>query len=174
MEMWYTAMTILMAAVLLAAVVWDSRARRIPNALTLGAVAVGVLLNGIRDGGAGVMFALAGAGVGTAVFLVPFVLGGIGGGDVKLLAAVGSIQGPRFVFVTFLCTAIVGGLAALVRVALRRGEWKLAWARLGRSLSQLSAGVVPAPDDPAAGFPYAVCIAVGAAAAFAAQPLLPF
>ena len=78
----------------LAACVTDFRSRRIPNVLTFGASAAAVVFSGVTNGWAGLGWALAGWGVGCALFLPWFLLGGMGAGDVKLLAALGAWAGP--------------------------------------------------------------------------------
>lgn len=51
--------------------------------------------------------------LGIALLFIPFALGGMGGGDVKMMGAVGAFLGPN-VFVSFLYTAILGGIWALI------------------------------------------------------------
>jgi prepilin peptidase CpaA len=70
--------------------VTDLRTRRIPNALTFSAAATAVVFHGIDAGLAGIGHSLAGLAVGLALFLPLFALRGLGGGDVKLLAALGA------------------------------------------------------------------------------------
>ena len=85
------------AAVLLVGVtacVTDFRSRRIPNVLTFGSSAAAVLFLGITSGWAGVVSSLEGWAVGCLLFLPWFLLGGMGAGDVKLLAALGAWAGP--------------------------------------------------------------------------------
>jgi prepilin peptidase CpaA len=111
-----------MAAVLLTVALgswFDVRARRIPNVLTVGALAVALGLRatfGMEE----LMGGLSGAGLALAVVVPLFVMGGIGGGDAKLLAAVGAFLGPKDLVVALLATAIAGGAMALVYSA-RRG-----------------------------------------------------
>ena len=61
----------------------------------------------------GAMTSSAGWIAGLAIFFVPFALRGLGGGDVKLLAALGAWVGPTDVIWVALYTGIVGGLLAL-------------------------------------------------------------
>jgi prepilin peptidase CpaA len=96
-----------------AACVTDLSSRRIPNALTFSAAAAGVAYHVFDDGGSGALFALVGLLVGIAVFLLPFALGGLGGGDVKLLGALGAWLGASGVFWVAIYTGIAGGVLAL-------------------------------------------------------------
>jgi prepilin peptidase CpaA len=104
---------------LAAAVVIDVRTRRIPNWLT---GAIGGAGFGIAFGGGALTPAHAALGmlVGLGLMLPGHLLGGGGAGDVKLMAAVGTVIGPGPVTYAFLYTAIVGGVFAIV-IAVRRG-----------------------------------------------------
>jgi prepilin peptidase CpaA len=110
---------VVLAAGVLAATVIDLRTRRIPNGLTAAMTGIGIALaatgvSGIPVGGSFLGFAL-----GLVLMLPGYGLGATGAGDVKLMAAVGAIVGPGLVVTAFLCTAIAGGVLAVV-VALRR------------------------------------------------------
>jgi prepilin peptidase CpaA len=65
----------------------------------------------------GLLFSISGMGVGMAVFIIPYLFGGTGAGDVKLMGAVGGFLGPKGVFIAFLATSIVGGIYAIVLLA---------------------------------------------------------
>ena len=96
------------------ACVTDLRTRRIPNVLTFGA-ALGGLLFQFATGGVGALSTAAlGWLLGAAVFLLPFALGGLSGGDVKLLAALGAWLGPADALWLVLYTGIAGGVMAIV------------------------------------------------------------
>ena len=77
-----------------AACVTDYRSRRIPNVLTFGASLAAVLFFWFTAGLAGIVTSAEGWIVGCLLFLPWFALGGMGGGDVKLLAALGAWAGP--------------------------------------------------------------------------------
>ena len=77
-----------------AAVIGDLRSRTIPNWLSR-VRGGGWNLCGAWNGGArGAAMAVAGAGAGFAILLLFHLLGGLGGGDVKLMAAFGALLGP--------------------------------------------------------------------------------
>src|SRR5437773_10812022 len=76
-------------------VIADVRTRRIPNAISGSAMLLGITLNTAYMGTAGLLDSLAGLGVTVGVLLWPFAMGGIGGGDVKMMGAIGALLGPR-------------------------------------------------------------------------------
>lgn len=104
----------------LVACVTDLRTRRIPNVLTFGAAALALAFHGMVGGLPGVQSAALGWLAGLAMFLPFFLLGGMGGGDVKLLAALGAWLGPGDAFWLAIYASIAGGVLAVV-VALARG-----------------------------------------------------
>ena len=96
------------------ACVTDLRTRRIPNVLTFGAALAGLLYQFVSGGVDGLGHATLGWLVGAVIFFLPFALGGLGGGDVKLLAALGAWLGPEDVLWLSLYTGVAGGVMALV------------------------------------------------------------
>src|SRR5215210_7805328 len=76
------------------ALLFDVRTRRIPNWLTFGAAAAGVVYATFVAGPSGAGTAAAGWLAGVALFFPVFALGGMGAGDVKLLGALGAWLGP--------------------------------------------------------------------------------
>ena len=156
----YDGSTLLLLLVLIVAVLMDWRRHRIPNWLTFGALAAGLLLHYLflpspewRDG-------LKGAGVGLAV-LIPFYLtGGMGAGDVKLMAAVGSFIGPAAALMAGCFALVVGGCIAFFMV-LRSGELATIYRRYMVMISTRT--VVPAEVGSVARrrFPFSFSIAVG-------------
>src|SRR5438132_1059179 len=72
---------------------FDLRTRRIPNALTFGAALLGLVFHAVIGGVSGFGSSLGGLATGLAIFFPIFALGGLGGGDVKLLACIGAWVG---------------------------------------------------------------------------------
>jgi prepilin peptidase CpaA len=102
----------------LAATVEDIARRRISNWIPVSALIAGLLCQGFERGWRGVLSALGGAIGGFAVFLVFYWLGGMGGGDVKLMAGLGCVVGVERLLAAALWTAACGGvLAALILAA---------------------------------------------------------
>jgi prepilin peptidase CpaA len=122
--------TYIIAVVLaLAACVTDLRSGRIPNVLTFGGALVAIIFHGFTGGSGGLLVASGGWIVGAAVFFPAFALGGLGAGDVKLLAALGAWVGPADALWLALYSGIAGGVLALT-VALARGYLRQALANL--------------------------------------------
>jgi prepilin peptidase CpaA len=142
------------------AVVTDMRTRRIPNWLT-GAIAGAGF--GLAFGGGVVtpMQAALGLGAGLLLMMPGHLIGATGAGDVKLMAAVGSVVGPNLVLRAFLYSAIAGGVLAIA-VAARRGRLAATLQDTSR-LVTAPATVRMAIESPARAnrFAYGPAIAVG-------------
>jgi prepilin peptidase CpaA len=95
-----------------AAVFDDLRHRQVSNWLTGAGVAAGLSMGAGSAGWRGLGVAAGGAAVGFLTFLLFHLLGGMGGGDVKLMAAFGSILGPSGILLAAVLAAIFGGLMA--------------------------------------------------------------
>jgi prepilin peptidase CpaA len=119
---------IALALLVIAAAVFDLRTRRIPNWLCLAGFLCGLILN-TRE-------AILGAGLALLIYVPLFALRAMGGGDVKLMAAVGSLAGPRGWIAIFLVTAIAGGLIALGLIAFK-GRMRRTLRNVGVLLTEL-------------------------------------
>ena len=108
------------------AAVLDLRTRRIPNVLTVPALALALVLRGIM-GVDPLLGGLMAAGIAFLICLPVFALGGLGGGDVKLLTAVGAFLGMERLWGALAVTAIAGGVFALVTIVRRRRLKETAW-----------------------------------------------
>ncbi len=118
----------------------DLKERKIYNVIVVPAAAAGVVLNTMVRGTEGLVFSLLGLGAGLGLLFIPFAFGGVGAGDVKLLGAIGSLNGSFFVFKTFLATGLVGGILAVI-VLIRQGNLWSTIKRLVMSLYILSASI---------------------------------
>ena len=130
---------VLLAVVLLAGV-YDVRSRRIPNWISLSGIVLGIGLNSfLYRGLPGLTLALKGFGLGFGVYFVLYALHAMGAGDVKLMAAVGSLVGWRDWLGIFFITAVLGGILALIVVLLRKRFQKTA-VNIGFILGEMRRG----------------------------------
>ena len=148
----------------------DVRTRRIPNTLTLTGLSIALLLR--LAGEFDLLSAgLLGGAVAFGLSLPLFLVGGLGGGDVKLLAAVGAFLAPERLLVALLVMAVVGGVIALAAVIRKRALgrtfgnlWRmLKTAGLSLVFRASPAHALPTVNTPGAiTTPYGVAIAAGA------------
>lgn len=124
----------------LPAAVSDARGGTIPNWLTLPTLAAAPLVAWWLVGSSAFGTALAGALVCGLVPLLLFRAGAGGGGDVKLLAALGALGGARIGLEIQLTSFMLATFWALGVLAWRRQLW----AALGRALLLLASPVLPA------------------------------
>ncbi len=115
-----TAITAIVLLTGLAGCITDLRTRRIPNLLTFGSALAALLYHAATGGASGAGLSAGGWLTGMALFFVPFALGGLGAGDVKLLAALGAWLGPDHTLWLAAYTCMAGGILALI-VAVARG-----------------------------------------------------
>ena len=101
------------ALILLIAAAWDIRFKRIPNWLTYPSMIVALSYHFISGGVEGFLFSLGGAVAGMAILIIPYLMRGMGAGDVKLVGVVGAFLGVGKMFVALLWTAVVGGFYAI-------------------------------------------------------------
>lgn len=151
----------------------DLRRRRIPNIIVFPAAGAGLALNFYRDHWAGLGFGLKGLGVGFALLILPYALGGMKAGDVKFLAAIGAFLGATDVIRALLATLMVYPIFAAYAV-IKSGKLKVTWLRFRRVLYNFLGVIAPGmkayalrlegQDDqsvPSATTPFGVSIAVG-------------
>ena len=159
-----TLVTVALVALLVLACWFDVRERRIPNVLTFAGAAAALLLR-LALGWGSALEGAAGAGLAVVLALAPFALGFLGGGDVKLLGAVGAFMGTDRLLGALLLVAVMGGIIALLEAVRRRAlrqalvntyGFAKHWVLLGRT------GVTARLESPESmSVPYGVAIAVG-------------
>lgn len=131
-----------------AAVAEDLYRRRISNWTSSAAVVGGLVWHTGHEGWKGVAISLLGSASGFGVFLLFYLLHGMGGGDLKLMAGFGSLLGPASVFHAAFFVALFGGVMAAVWLAIHS---------LRAAIARRRGGTVP----PALTIPYAPAIAFG-------------
>jgi prepilin peptidase CpaA len=139
----------------------DLWTRRVPNPLTMGLAATGVVYAACGIGGLSLGASLAGLALGLALMLPGHLIGATGAGDVKLFAAAGAFIGPAHILSAFLYTALVGGGIAVV-VSLARCRLRHTVGSTARLIATAGANA-PAIESPLEHnrFAYAPAIAVG-------------
>jgi prepilin peptidase CpaA len=151
--------TILLLAFLALAAGADLLKHRVPNVLTAPAVATGLLLHTLTGGQAGMLLALTGMVAGLVALLPFYLLRGMGAGDVKLMAVVGSFLGPLGVLHAAALTLVLGAVLGVgVLVSRTIGVMRAPVARLAGELPEPGAA---RPSIRTEKFPYAVAIAGG-------------
>lgn len=86
--------------------------KKIYNWATLPGIAIGFLLNGVFAGLPGLKSSGIGFAIGFGCLFLLFLLGGMGGGDVKLMGAIGAIKGYPFIISALVYSILVGGFIA--------------------------------------------------------------
>jgi prepilin peptidase CpaA len=129
----------------LVACITDVRSGRIPNVLTIGAASGAFLTQMFSAGFDGATSAATGWFVGALLFMPFFAVGGMGGGDVKLLAALGAWLGPHETFWLAVYSGIAGGVCG-VAVALAKGYLSTAIRNVGAMVFYWqTVGIRPVP-----------------------------
>jgi prepilin peptidase CpaA len=88
--------------------------RRVSNWIPLTTFVLAFALRIPQHGAGGLFDSLAGAAVGFLIFLAFHLLGGLGGGDIKLMTAFGATLGPQGIVIAAVFAAVFGAVHALV------------------------------------------------------------
>lgn len=126
---------------------WDLRHRRIPNGLILVGFVAGALTQAQSGGLHGVLSGLAGALVAFVLYLIPFALRKVGGGDVKLAMACGMFLGAAGALWLILYATALNGLLAILMLIGRRalfggGPVPERWAQVPKAVAFAAAVVI--------------------------------
>ncbi len=157
---------IMLLSALMVALYFDLTQHRIPNLLTYGTAIAGIILQCLLGGWAGLLEGIGGLGVGLLVFLPFFLGGGMGAGDIKLMAALGVMLGPYETLLTAGVTLVAGSLFGVMILVAKRGV-KKHFSRYCLMLKHFFYTGKPMYLPPANGdvatmvFPYATAIACG-------------
>lgn len=143
----------------------DTLSSKIPNLANLVLFLGGLGFQFYHHGLAGLKISLLGAVAGFSLLILFHLMGGMGAGDVKALAALGALLGPGEIFQVFLYMALFGGamsilhyvLAGKLTEKLKDGFHYLRSYFLTRDMKDLK----PAPSGEKLKFPYAAAIAFG-------------
>jgi prepilin peptidase CpaA len=158
----------LMIAMLAVAVFTDLRTGKVYNKLTVPCAVAGLVLGGIAAGLAGVADRALGAAIVLGVVVALSAVAGLGGGDAKLMIAVGALKGFHFAVWALLMTGVFGGVLALAVMLRRRAVKDTAVNMIANVLSNAGGVATDMAAGSAVGkIPYSIAIALGALAALA-------
>jgi prepilin peptidase CpaA len=173
-HIWLVTITLIVAAVI------DGWKLKVPNLITFPLVLSGWLYSGVAHGWEGLGYSLLGTAVGLGLLLPAYCIGGMGAGDVKLLAGVGAWVWSTVTLYAFCVSAVVGGVIALAMVLYRKG-WRKHRAQFEvilteiltiRDPNQLSA-IAAERKSSMLLLPYGIPLAIGTIFYFAWTGMLP-
>lgn len=164
---WLVSITLVVAALI------DGYKLKVPNWLTFPMVLSAWIASAVFFGWAGLGWSLLGTAVGLGLLLPAYAIGGMGAGDVKLLAGVGAWMGVSNTLWAFVVSVIVGAVIALMMVLFKR-RWRhhqsqflaiLTEILVVRDPNQLSAMAAERKSSMML-LPYGIPIAIGSIACF--------
>lgn len=163
--------------ILCLAVTNDVRFRRIPNWLTFPAMSAALTYHLCTSGISGFGTSITGLIIGGSIFFVFYIMGGMGAGDIKLMAAIGALFGPKDILYIALFTAIAGGIYAVaLLLATRKKQAIMQCAVIARNF--LSTGFLAFKDGGAqekrASLRYGIAIAAGTIAVLIKNNMIHF
>ncbi len=161
-------LTIVLVCTATLAAIYDLRYRRIPNWVSLSGIVLGFGCNTLLLGLDGLRGAALGLLCAAVIYVPLYLVRGMGAGDVKLMAAVGALAGPKGWFEIFLATALIGGVTSLAVIATKGRVHQTFW-NVGLIVTELLHFRAPAVRDSrldlrhreALGLPHGAAIAAG-------------
>ncbi len=179
-EFWLTACVIMVPGILWASWI-DYAQRRVPNWLNLAIAATGFLAQGWFFGLPGLGVAALGMLVGFCTLILPWLMHGMGAGDVKLMMAIGVWLGPWLTFIAFCAGAVIGGVIAVVMIVSTGRVWH-AYANLATIAQKTTRastlftefGSAKSFGDTSQLLPYGVPLTIGTLVVFFGQRYLLF
>jgi prepilin peptidase CpaA len=169
----------LLTAVLIIAAVIDGWKLKVPNWITVPLIVGGWVYSTVYFGWAGLGWSLLGTCVGLALLLPAYAIGGMGAGDVKLLAGVGAWVWSTTTVYAFCVSAVIGGVIAIAMVL-----WRRSWHHHFYQFWTIADEIMEIRDPVALStiaakrkssmllLPYGIPIAIGTIAYFACAGLL--
>lgn len=172
-HVWFVTVTLIVAAVI------DGLQLKVPNWITYPMITSGWIYSFAAHGVDGLGWSLLGTVIGLALLMPAYAIGGMGAGDVKLLAGVGAWVWGTVTFYAFCYSAIIGGVIAIGMVL-----YKKAWNKHSTQFVAIAAEIatVRNPDTLSAIaaerkprmflLPYGIPIAIGTIVYFAVTGML--
>ena len=176
-DMW--GVCVVISVVLIVAAVIDGYKLKVPNWITFPLIISGWIASGLLFGWSGLGWSLVGTAVGLLLLLPAYAIGGMGAGDVKLMAGVGSWLWGTVTFYAFCVSAVAGGIIAIGMVLSQR-KWGHHQAQFTALISEFFVVRDPTKLSELAAerkstmmlLPYGIPIAIGTIAYFFAAGLL--
>ena len=172
---WFVTIVLIVAAVI------DGKILKVPNWLTFPFIVAGWIHWTVQGGlgTEGLLFSLMGTFVGMMLLLVLRNVGGMGAGDVKLLAGVGAWLGTVITLYAFAATAVVGGVMAAFMIW-KSGNWEHHFAMAHKIMNEWKDVRSPKKLSEIARerkpdmylLPYGIPMAIGSVAYFALAGML--
>ncbi len=128
--MWIVSATLVVAAVI------DGMYLKVPNKITYPLIVSGWIYSGITGGWSGLGWSLAATLFGLALLFGLHLIGGMGAGDVKLLAGIAAFVHIEHTWYIFVATTIIGAIMALIQIALS-GQWAKHWFQAQAILQEI-------------------------------------
>jgi prepilin peptidase CpaA len=142
----------------------DTFKSKIPNLLNAWLLVAGVTINTVTLGTEGLILSISGLSLGIVLLLLPYIMGGMGAGDVKALGALGALIGPYNLLHVFVYMAFYGGGLALLHYLYHQTDIKKTlregWDSVCASVHTKEVEyIMPSSQKNTLRFPYAVVIA---------------
>lgn len=128
--MWAVSVTLVVAAVI------DGMYLKVPNNITYPLIVAGWAYSAIIGGWAGLGWSLAATFFGLALLFGLHLIGGMGAGDVKLLAGIAAFVHIEHTWYIFVATTIVGAIMALIQIGVS-GQWTKHWVQAQAILHEI-------------------------------------
>lgn len=125
---------ILLVIAMTIAVIEDLKYQKIPNLVTFPTMAIAVAYYSLINGHEGFLFSFSGLILGIVFFIVPYIMGGMGAGDVKLMGVTGAIFGPKGIIIASIMVILIGGIYGLIIMVTTPGYMKSFLKRYWSSL----------------------------------------
>lgn len=176
--LWMMTLVVMVPGILWASWI-DYKERRVPNWLNASIAAAGFVAQAYCFGWTGIGTGLFGMLVGFAVLIVPWLMHGMGAGDVKLMMAIGVWLGPWVTFISFGVGAVVGGVIAVIMIVASGRTYK-AYANLATIAHKVTHretffsefGSAKSFGETSQLLPYGVPLTIGTLMVFFSQPWL--
>jgi len=133
---WYATCAILIPGILVASWI-DYSQKRVPNWLNLTLILSGFIVQCVYFSWQGLATGVLGMLVGFGVLIIPWLMHGMGAGDVKLMAAIGVWLGPKLTLFAFALGSGIGAVVAVIMIV-STGRLRMACANMGIIVAKCS------------------------------------